>query len=811
MNNLTQKEKIQLCNILSTLVEAIEHLHKLVKEKQYIQSLYTFSSIVEGYHEIQRTILRSDIKQVKEQKLQLDKQISLVAEAFEKQDLLKVNELIQFSFLPTIRKLYNILAEENSSRNAELTLIGIFHSLGNPKEFYPENRLMAMIRESERQNSKLIFFTSQDVDFENVEIKAYIYEDKIWKSVHSRFPDVINNVGGGKQTQTERKLRRMIPFTSFHVGNKLTLPKRLLENKKFAELLVPFIVGTSKKQILDFLNTNQKAVFKALKSNRGEDIYFVTKKGQRYSVLEHKNEEIFSSEKFDRWLDGIILAESASYIIQRFVLTRTKANEPYHFRAHVQKDGKGQWMLTYIYPRIGNRKSNLSNVVHDGYIEDFHEFMIREFEYKGSEYENEILLLSIEVAKHLDKLYGFGIDELGIDFAIDDTGRIWMHEANNGPQTAFHEEKRAVNTIAYAKYLAINGIYYDETFRKSQLKMFQSNKSSLPYLEMNDKSLLGILNGNYKEDELIQALAERSYENNISICLFQAKDMDFDKMLVKAKVWIDNKWVEKIAEYPDIILDRIQLRGHQDMQFIYDELIDIPFLSITNTKDLTKIGFIKILQKNPCLVNHIPEIKLIEKIRDITKFLETHQCIRIEMNNYSKNVLQFIRVLENGKYEITYDKNKLQYNGLQLRNKLKEELTKHTFIVQEETRMYYLNIPFYIIADWMLDGKGNWNCLSLYPVFEKEDINTDLMTVLSSLYPGNELDILNDLKKVANNSAVFIHEVYGNDISSLSFEFGLNEIGQARLNSITPNKVRNIGDIESYAEGIISRVKGILK
>lgn len=41
----------------------------------------------------------------------------------------------------------------------------------------------------------------------------------------------------------------------------------------------------------------------------------------------------------------------------------------------------------------------------------------------------------IELANYLDKLHNFSFDELGIDIAIDENGRYWMHEENSGPQT----------------------------------------------------------------------------------------------------------------------------------------------------------------------------------------------------------------------------------------------------------------------------------------------------------------------------------------------------------------------------------------
>src|SRR5699024_8746051 len=156
-----------------------------------------------------------------------------------------------------------------------------------------------------------------------------------------------------RRSHVERKLRRIVPFTSFHVGNKYTLPKRMVKYRKFAELLVPFKVCTNETVIHDFLKQNNRVVFKYLGSNRGENIYFITKKGSRYILLDQKKERILNKDAFHQFIQQIILRKKSSFIIQRYIHTRTKADEPYHFRAHVQKNGEGKWQLTHIYPRIG--------------------------------------------------------------------------------------------------------------------------------------------------------------------------------------------------------------------------------------------------------------------------------------------------------------------------------------------------------------------------------------------------------------------------------------------------------------------------
>src|SRR5699024_1626731 len=158
-----------------------------------------------------------------------------------------------------------------------------------------------------------------------------------------------------------------------------SLPKRIVQHRKYAELLVPFRICQNEATIHEFLKDNNKVVFKALLGNRGENIYFVTKKGNRYAVLEHKKERILNEDIFNQWLQATILRKKGGYIIQRYIHTRTKMDEPYHIRAHVQKNGEGKWQLTHIYPRIGNKKSNLSNISTEGRIEDLHTFLAREY------------------------------------------------------------------------------------------------------------------------------------------------------------------------------------------------------------------------------------------------------------------------------------------------------------------------------------------------------------------------------------------------------------------------------------------------
>src|SRR5699024_4392750 len=132
----------------------------------------------------------------------------------------------------------------------------IYHDKANPKDLYPEARVVALNKEGQRQHAKLLYFTSNNVDFKNKKIKAQIFKDHKWTEVESDYPDVINNTGTTNKHQqsiTERKLCSIRSFTSFHVGNKFYLPKVMVQQRRFADLLVPFKMVQNKQIVYDYL------------------------------------------------------------------------------------------------------------------------------------------------------------------------------------------------------------------------------------------------------------------------------------------------------------------------------------------------------------------------------------------------------------------------------------------------------------------------------------------------------------------------------------------------------------------------------
>src|SRR5699024_6028907 len=326
----------QVNNILNTLLEATDHFSNLIKEKNKIQSVHMFTSIVEGTQSVFNS-LEENNPLFYENSDSIIKSLTLISNHIEEDRFTKTLEVIQFSLRPAYSKMKKEISILMPETKKYITM-RIYHRIHNPLNILRKERLDATLAEAKKQNVNLYFFTSEDINIDDREINALVHVngDVITETI--KLPDVISNIGLGELNNKERQLYKLVPFlNTSNVGNKLTLPMELMKYKEYAELLVPFIICTSESKVYSFLEKHEHAVFKSIAGNRGENIYFVRKKGSRYIVLEQTKERIMTEELFSVFLEKIIFKNKGNYILQRYIHTKTKQDEPYHFRSLVQK------------------------------------------------------------------------------------------------------------------------------------------------------------------------------------------------------------------------------------------------------------------------------------------------------------------------------------------------------------------------------------------------------------------------------------------------------------------------------------------
>lgn len=344
-----------------------------------------------------------------------------------------------------------------------MTIIGMLHHRLDPTTVLKSYAYAAVAK---AEGAQFFYFTPKSVDFAKRSIRAKVYEDGQWQEKTMPFPDVIYNAGSPEKLSVSKeiieRLKEEIPFTTYSIGNKWNVMKRLKEAKEFEQYLIPSEIVKDADVFHKFINYYKRVVFKPIDGRKGKGIYFITKAGPKnFEVKKDSTNTIYSKPQLDALLKEQLA--SGTFIMQPYIQSITKAGQVYDFRLHVQKNGEGKWVVTTVYPRIAPNGSIIPNINNGGFTNYLDPFLEQEFKEEAYNIRRMLEHFSLALAHHLDDIqmekFGEVIDEIGIDVGLDQQQKIWMYEVNWRPgcPPAFYLELDVViNSIRYAMYLAKN-------------------------------------------------------------------------------------------------------------------------------------------------------------------------------------------------------------------------------------------------------------------------------------------------------------------------------------------------------------------
>jgi UDP-N-acetylmuramoyl-tripeptide--D-alanyl-D-alanine ligase len=339
-------------------------------------------------------------------------------------------------------------------------LIGMLHHRKHPLKVIKAYALAAV---SKAEGAELLYFSPRGIDLENRTIHGYVYENGNWQDVESPFPDVIYNSGSPEKLNYAKeiidKLKEEVPFTTFSIGNKMRIYERLKTAGVFSPYLIPSKIIRYPREFFDFCNQYRNIVFKPVNGRKGQGVTFIRRINDRFHLLVAADNYDFDYDELRAYISGKLREEP--YLVQPYINCKTHSGQVYDFRAHVQKNEKGKWIITTIYPRIAPHGNIVSNINSGGSTNYLVPFLKQEF---GDDYYDVKCYLeqfSLQLAGHMDQLqqdyFSETIDELGIDVALDDLRKIWIYEVNwrpGSPPAFYLELDVARNIIRYAMFLA---------------------------------------------------------------------------------------------------------------------------------------------------------------------------------------------------------------------------------------------------------------------------------------------------------------------------------------------------------------------
>ncbi|SOB90273.1 YheC/D-like protein [Ureibacillus xyleni] len=365
-------------------------------------------------------------------------------------------------------------------------LIGVYNH-EHPFKVLNQYRINFYVKEAAEQNVELCFFGIDDVDFDSKTIMGDIHEEGRWIKKKLPFPLLMINESNRsldklREPKKEMKLKQEIHTTSHLIDDKLTIYKKIQEANQFEYLLIPTIQLTRLSDFNEMINNYKKVILKPANESKGNGIIVVTQKQKSQYIFQ---EQTITTRHDLKATNKIILnvIRKGNYIIQPFIYSNTSDGKTFHIRVHLARNAKAQWIILKMIADIAEHGIDISN--YKGVVTlEGEKFLIENYgKDTATKLYSKLENLAFQLTKHIDSFYPYSLNELAIDFGIDQNEMIWFFEGNTGPEIIAFQEKReqerAYHIISYSKMLAETLAKYPIEQRKG--KHFKINTDNSKY------------------------------------------------------------------------------------------------------------------------------------------------------------------------------------------------------------------------------------------------------------------------------------------------------------------------------------------
>lgn len=296
------------------------------------------------------------------------------------------------------------------------------------------------------QGAYVYFFTPNHIGSNINSVEGWVYADG-WRRTSLPAPDVVNN------RLTSRKLENKPSVQHFLKEVKLKHQTTIF-NEKFLDKTEVFTALKKDESLNRYLPESHLlrnyTTLKAM-SSRYSNVFLKPVRGSlgkgiiRVSRLEGGNYQALyataSGSRKQQYPNLLKMYATISnkmktvrYQIQQGLQLIEIQNRPVDFRALVQKNLTGAWSITSIVARTAGNHHFVSNLARGGTLSTVGEAIARSNITAGkadaaSRLRHAALLIAKGIETHIPAHFG----ELGIDLAIDVSGKVWLIEVNSKP------------------------------------------------------------------------------------------------------------------------------------------------------------------------------------------------------------------------------------------------------------------------------------------------------------------------------------------------------------------------------------------
>lgn len=331
--------------------------------------------------------------------------------------------------------------------------------------------LRSLLTHVKELNGLAFVFSPYDIDLERKRIHGYYLgrdAESPWIRHWFPLPDVYyNRYFPGDNVLRSRDLailmaRYGVKTFNTGVGDKWAVFRQLNKEKDIARHLPETRLLVSPSALGALLNKYQGVYVKPANGCKGRAISRITKRQGRYLVKNNQNQPGRYLTSVQEVYNRLRSANPNETLLAQQAIKAPDGQSHFDVRVMLQKDRYNCWAVTGIAARVGGSGMVTTNL-HTGGRAAPLEKVLQTRNMQADEIDHiveEINRLGLRIGQTLEKSSS-ALGDLGLDFMIDEKGKVWFLEVNPKPgRRAFSSISKEIRKVVvsrpmeYAYYLA---------------------------------------------------------------------------------------------------------------------------------------------------------------------------------------------------------------------------------------------------------------------------------------------------------------------------------------------------------------------
>lgn len=328
-----------------------------------------------------------------------------------------------------------------------------------------------------RLGGAVYFMTPQQLKQNYNSVQGIVLDhEQHWRTVTMPVPDIINNRLTSRKLENNPSVQQFIREVNSRHGTAFFNEKFLDKSDVFDALApirsltahLPQSLRLTTRQQLHYMCARHRVVFlKPARGSLGKGIIRIERLNEKLYVAQFTSLAGIRKQPFTNisalWLALKSKVKLAKYQIQQGLALIEIGGRPVDFRAVVQKNETGRWIITSIVARQASPQQFVSNIARGGSLFSVKDALARSrlTPLQRRQAMTKLNQVALEIAEHIDATINAHFGELGIDLAVDNNGKVWLIEVNSKPSkndnTPMPNQKvrpSVRNFVRYATFLA---------------------------------------------------------------------------------------------------------------------------------------------------------------------------------------------------------------------------------------------------------------------------------------------------------------------------------------------------------------------